>query len=349
MRCFKTKLSRGIIKRGIMSNIDSNFIFGAVSGFSSSFLGPYLHDYVTQQRLQYATSFEGKVDRVREIVNLKAPSRSFYDIGSDTIVPPVKALVGMVNSILWCEGGVLVIGAPPNSGKTTYLKMAVRALSCNQELKKPIIWMESPTEKSLDWLTDITGQDFVEYLPDETVLIFDQVDNTTVTEEFKIFLKTLATKSINHNIAGTNKKKFHSILIVSCANVMEIVLLLNGGKKFFSLFHSNDFIWQSAEKLHYIKEYCRVNNVSNENEQTLLLQKTACTKTAGNVRDQIFDHCNRIKFGKKPLDLDNENADWEKFSKSSNLYYEYPEINRIPSYFHDPKQILKDGLLYTCK
>lgn len=144
----------------------------------------------------------------------------------------VSKLLTIMTSKPYC---VLVVGAPPGSGKTSYLAEAMKKFLSEQNGRR-LYYFESGLIDLYDRWKIPRHQPLTPYIPQDSVLIFDQVDDRELSSTKKDWIVALATQA-------RNSAKFHVILLVSFPKTMEDILKLNGGKKIMSAFSSDVFIW----------------------------------------------------------------------------------------------------------
>lgn len=170
--------------------------------------------------------------------------------------------------------GLLVLGAPPQSGKSTLI---LRTLQLLKEKKKyatlfgrftyyftpqrNIFYFNGLTENILK---EIAGGIpchgfFSDYLNKGTIIIIDQVDVSHLNDGVLRVLSLFAVQSISSNT-------FKVIIAVSHPNAMRQLMELNGRSGVYSLIKSSDLIWNQEEMMSYVcKKHPKLANTNKTN------------------------------------------------------------------------------------
>lgn len=194
---------------------------------------------------EYKRHYELKRDDIKaksilnsfNAINLKEPA---------SYVPNEEVIQDLFNILELDIGGLFVFGAPAGAGKTTYLNVSLRKFQCKYKDRRRIYYISGLTPKSFEVLGIPPGRMYHEFLPTESIIIIDQVDNSqnnsVLSKEIEELLVQLATQS-------RNSRAFHVILVISNPEVMKIVLTLNGGEKIYSAVKTQRLKWSYSRLL----------------------------------------------------------------------------------------------------
>jgi len=150
------------------------------------------------------------------------------------------------------EGGLYVLGSPAHTGKSVYLQeyLNIYRLRNDKQNYIKVVQFEGQaiTISSLKELLGIpNGRNFVEFLPEKSLVVIDQFDNQTLNEEMKSFFTILATTSFNC-------KSFAVIVSVSSSELYREILRCNNGQKIFPLCNPILLKFDEGMMRLYIKE-----------------------------------------------------------------------------------------------
>lgn len=167
-------------------------------------------------------------------------------------------------------GGIAVIFAPTGSGKTTYLaKIADEYKRSGRNVK----FISCVANKQ--HLYDTLGVPKMHYnlsevIPDQTVVILDQMESVVFGEELKSMLREIALDS--------RKIKNYTIIVsVSAPEVAQSILSLNGNDKISSLGSASDFRWSREMVSSYVEQSQQYTGWSDVDKMKLV----ALAVTAG--------------------------------------------------------------------
>lgn len=161
-------------------------------------------------------------------------------------------------------GGVQVLYAPSGSGKSSYLKHALA-----QNKGRPALYISKFTSaKEFYSHLYMKGNELVsDFVPENSVIVIDQMEQTLLTAEVRSAILHLATDS--RGSAG----KYNVIMCFSNAEAARQVLLLNGMDKIFPMCDRSVFHWGGQD----IKKFCEHACVNWKPEQIERLESLALT------------------------------------------------------------------------
>jgi hypothetical protein len=147
----------------------------------------------------------------------------------------------IVSEIISNTHGVFVFAAPQGIGKSTYLKMAAIKLQLNHpNIKLKLIKNGGSVlqNQNLNILLKVpSGRALSDYLPNNSVIILDQIDfKSSLSENLRNYLSDLATDS-------HNSKKFKVVLCVSDPIVTKEILSCNEYEKIYLLCRCRSLSW----------------------------------------------------------------------------------------------------------
>ena len=174
--------------------------------------------------------------------------------GASTIIPHDSLTEEILFTINDENGGVTVIGAPPGSGKSTYVKDAVMRARTMYPSLKIKLFGRGTSLLQLDELHNKFGippsRLMSTFLPKGTVIVIDQVDNTPsrLNELSREYIVHLATDS-------RNSKIYSIILCVSNPETFREILKLNGGDKIKPIFpYMGTMKWNNNQMEQFVSE-----------------------------------------------------------------------------------------------
>lgn len=147
------------------------------------------------------------------------------------------------------EYGIFLLAAPIGSGKSSFMKMALKKLRSQfQYITLLKCGGSSVLTRNMNELLKVPkGHALSDYLPEGTLLIVDQLDkineNLTVLE--KNFLTELAADSVN-------SKQFKVVMCVSDPDTAKTILKCNGGEKFQLLCPCASLVWSDDQLSDFI-------------------------------------------------------------------------------------------------
>ncbi len=161
---------------------------------------------------------------LRRVVKKPLPVRTKDMIRNDQLITALKEM--MVKPKM-CE--VFVIAAPPGSGKTMYMAVAINELLMlkDSNYKLPHLKIFYNEGLDLDYFTRIgipEGYALRDFLPADSIVVFDQVDMPSLDAAQCAFITRIATQA--HNSCG----HFRIVFQVSNATIGNQILTLTKGK-----------------------------------------------------------------------------------------------------------------------
>lgn len=160
----------------------------------------------------------------------------------------LNASVERIHNILKQSNyGLMVISAPPGTGKSTYLFKALQLMTPKRRMK---IFIGGAYLQDFKYILSTFGipehsRKLSQYLPPGSVIIIDQVDLTEFNEAIRVNVIDLATDS-------HNSKKYLVILCLSNANFTRRVLDCNGGEKINLAVSPADLRWTRNDAIEFI-------------------------------------------------------------------------------------------------
>jgi hypothetical protein len=204
-------------------------------------------------------------DRIRSMIKLRALQRG-------QLVPVVENLVERIQFTKRIEdllrdsrlSGVCVLAAPPGTGKTAYLRTAINAILQSADNVCPtIFYVEGLDPKYFQTLGVPEARDnYGEFLPKNSVVIFDQVDNNRIDEFQEAFIVKMATQSRN-SWGG-----FRVFVQVSDPQSALKILKLNCNEKIFLGVNPLMYRWGEIEMKEFVNKACP--NLTDEQKDQLV-------------------------------------------------------------------------------
>jgi hypothetical protein len=145
-------------------------------------------------------------------------------------------------------GGVQVMYAPSGSGKSSHLKSAL----ANEEKDRPALYL-SKFMSAKQFYTRLHMKDdelVSEFVPQNAVIVIDQMEQTELTAEVRSVIRHLATDS-----RGSGGK-YNVILCFSEAEAARKVLMLNGMDKIIPMCDRSVFHWGEQEINDFSQQAC---------------------------------------------------------------------------------------------
>jgi hypothetical protein len=170
--------------------------------------------------------------------------------------------------------GLLVLDAPPQSGKSTLILRTLQLLKEKKKYattfgrftyyltpQKTIFYFNGITENILKEMAGGIPRYgfFSDYLNKGTIIIIDQVDVPHLEDNILQVLSQFAAQSISSN-------DFKVIIAVSHPNAMRQLMELNSRSGVYSLIKSSDLIWNQEEMMSYVcKKHPQLANTNKTN------------------------------------------------------------------------------------
>ena len=187
-------------------------------------------------------------DRLRNTIKSRATSKDFrfITLQHGVIERPslTKALLALLNKGL---SGVCVLLAPPGSGKSTYLDAAL--ILYREKCPDSKIYCARGLDTTFFTALGLPAHGLLEdFLPPNSLIIFDQVDIRKITEQQEDFIVRMATTSRNSN------GHFRVFIQLSHASVVEKILELNGRDKIYLGLPPKMYKWNETDLLNFALE-----------------------------------------------------------------------------------------------
>ena len=250
-------------------------------------------------------------------LGLLLPKNKLIKITS-TIIPFPEVTDEIVTAIGDTDGGVWIIGAPGGSGKSTYLKVAIKQIE-QKTTGSTILYYEGGSKLLVDYgLHKLLGINplhmLSEHLSSGTIIILDQIDMSLgeLTDKIKSYIIELATN-------GRNSKKINFILIVSVVEVYDAMLLLNGRDKIVPMFVSKERMkWDFDKMQAYVDGML---SMWTEEDRKVLAMLCVPSNSVGTVYNAVKLVSRYSNFGCIPAttmdiilnDVQTKGAAWRKF------------------------------------
>jgi hypothetical protein len=154
------------------------------------------------------------------------------------------------------EGWMFIFYGPPGSGKTSYLRHSAQKLM--EEDNMPVLFLEVPhVKKALNLPPEA---DLKEWIPKNSLIIIDQVENNDLDGNTKGELRKLAVESRN------SEGHFNVIVAASEVEAAKTLLRLNGMDKIMALARTDRLTWKGKEVSEFIRLSQKCNHIRNAQE-----------------------------------------------------------------------------------
>lgn len=201
------------------------------------------------------------------------------------------------------RGGLYVLGAPPDSGKSAHLQeMLTVFLREHIHARAKVVQFDAVEVLSEEKLREKIGipknRAFSEFIPRNSWIIIDQFDRGKLKDHEGDFFTSLATSSAN------SRGGFSFMVVVSSPRVYKTILACNGKRKILPVCNPLDF--QIDEKM--MKAY--ISTVIPKADADRVVSQYGKFRSIGIIRSAILD-------GLSPL----SKPDWESFSVVYRNFY----------------------------
>ena len=205
------------------------WVVGIVTTVVGLFVKQALDDTTTDdvERLKEAIASGYYSDRSAD-PHVRLEKDHFVDNGE-----AVRKLTSILSSKLHC---LLVVGAPPGSGKSVSLGKAMD-LVLRERPQRRIYYFAGLVDIYEQWQLPKTVT-LASIFPTDAVLVFDQVDDRALTSSQQDWMVSLATQA-------RNSTRFHVVVLVSYPDTMRTILRLNGGEKIMAALSTTAFAWSN--------------------------------------------------------------------------------------------------------
>jgi len=218
--------------------------------------GTFVGAFLTQVAKSFFDRLWESDSCIRYFVEKEMDSMELIELVDGDYVPHDDLKEGIVDSIIGDRFGVFVFAAPAGSGKSTYIRMAMRDLKSRcSKFKFKVIQEGNDVfqNKNLHEHLKIPQlKSFSDILPRHSIIIIDQIDlKMRLTDDIQAYLTDFAADSVNSGI-------YKIIVCVSDAYLANDILECNNYQKFQRLCAPKILQWSDEQ----VEKFMNLKNIS---------------------------------------------------------------------------------------